>query len=187
MIDAQEHFAAAGGLPMGRYAMLRELQQFERMSVGIAELEGGDAARSARQALRPGRRDRRPTRGVREALERRGHVGDDDGEMLEARIGGGEVGGIGGAGRIELQKLDRLASETERHALRAAANAERTLEVRAGAAFARQQPAAEGVPVEVQQAIGVAGRQAETGDAPRAQGRWRAYGHAAPRRLRNMA
>ncbi len=44
MIDAEKEFAPRPDPPMRRYLVRRKGQQFQRMPIGIAKLEGGDAA-----------------------------------------------------------------------------------------------------------------------------------------------
>ncbi len=91
---------------------IRKLDQFQRVAVRIAELEGGGAARALRQVLRPGAADRRGAE-RRQPGERGGHVRHRHGEMLEHLVAGNRTGRIALPLRPERLQDQRLPAPAQ--------------------------------------------------------------------------
>ena len=79
---------------MSGYGPCRIRQQFERMAFRIAKLVRGHSSGRWRQHLRTIGRNRRPAADRPQGCVGGGHVGNDDGEVLEQRTPSGHVGRI---------------------------------------------------------------------------------------------
>src|SRR5260370_13767118 len=84
------------------------------MPLRIAKLERGDGSRARGQSLRRRARDRGPARTCAQPQIAGLHVGNDDGDVLEARIVAADIGRIRRAMPPECEKFDRLFAQSER-------------------------------------------------------------------------
>src|SRR5579863_6039442 len=86
MVDAEKKAGLGVPLPIRRHPAAWKFQQFQRMTVGIAEFERRDTARGGRQLLRPVGRDCDPPIGGNQPLISCMDVRNDDRKMLKAKI-----------------------------------------------------------------------------------------------------
>ena len=102
MVDAEKQLVAVSG-PNPSTLAGREIEKFQRVAVGIAELEGFHEAVCWWQRHRPGIGDRREADPLELGVGLV-HVRDDDREMLEPAIRAPAVRRIGLSGRIILNE-----------------------------------------------------------------------------------
>lgn len=108
VVDADDALSAPAGPRAGR-----KLEEFQRMPVGIAQLDGGDPARGGGQRHRTVLADRHGT-GIAGPAPCGVRVVGDERQMLEDAIAGGRIARIGTTGLFESLEIDAAFSQGNR-------------------------------------------------------------------------